>query len=103
MAKYVKCIQGDFGVPLTEGNCYKVINSNKVGHLVQDDEGHLEWWSRDRFGEPYELPEPITFSSQEEFEDAVMAVIMERLEVFSYSTDKWGNELQELCAMRDDK
>ena len=81
MVKYVKCIQVDVGVPLTHGNSYKIVNSDKVSYLIQDDGGDLEWWNKYRFEEPYELPESITFASQEEFENAVMEVVMKRLEV----------------------
>ena len=84
MVKYVKCIQSDLGVPLTEGNCYKIIGSDKVSYFIEDDNGCLEWWTKYRFGEPYELPEPITFASQEEFENAVMAAVLKRLSIHSH-------------------
>lgn len=81
MAKYVKCIQGGLGVPLTAGNCYKVVSDDGYGYLIENDEGLFEWYSEIRFEEPYDLPEAITFSSQQEFEDAVMKVVLERLSV----------------------
>lgn len=104
MSKYVKCVSSSgWSGALTEDSCYKVLSSDGLNYLITSDEGVDIWFECERFEEPYELPEPITFKSQEEFENAVMAVVMGRLEVFSYSTDEWGNELQEKCAMRDDK
>lgn len=83
MAKYVKCIDNS-GIPFTEGNCYAVVNSDRICYLLTDDHGVLHWWNKGMFEEPYEIPEPITFTSQEEFENAVMAAVMKRLCVHSY-------------------
>lgn len=95
MAKYVKCIQSDLGVPLTEGNCYKIIGDDSTGYLIVNDSGSLEWWNKYRFEEPYDLPERITFNSQEEFENAVMEVVLKRLGVQTLTFDKWGRKLTE--------
>lgn len=83
MAKYVKCIDNS-GIPFTEGNCYAIVNSDRICYLLTDDHGVLHWWNKGMFEEPYELPEPITFASQEEFENAVMEVIMKRLCIHSH-------------------
>jgi len=94
MVKYVKCIS-DSGIPFTEGNCYATVNTDKSSYLLTDDYGTLQWWNKTRFAEPYDLPEAITFASQQEFEDAVMKVVLERLAVQTLTFDKFGRKLTE--------
>jgi len=103
MAKYVKCIQSDLGVPLTERNCYKVMGDDKTGYLIEDDSGSLEWWNKYRFEEPYDLPESITFSSQQEFEDAVMKVVLERLRVYEDRETRFGNTRKTFMDIEDEQ
>jgi len=101
MAKYVKCIQSDFGTFLTEGNCYKIINSDSNGYLVYADNNEAIWYRKYRFGEPYELPEPITFASQEEFENAVMEVVLKRLGVYNYTESPTGGGFKDYIYTED--
>jgi hypothetical protein len=108
MAKYVKCIQGDLGVPLTDGNCYRVMGDDNVGYLIEDDSGSLEWWNKYRFEEPYDLPEAITFSSQQEFDNAVMKVVLERLQIQTKQFDLFGRKITDyyntsVCVDSEDK
>lgn len=100
MAKYVKCIDNS-GIPFTEGNCYTVINADIICYLLRDDSGLENWWNKGMFEEPYELPEPITFASQEDFENAVMEVVMKRLNVFfADNSDPWGGK-RNYCHLED--
>lgn len=83
MAKYVRCID-DSGIPFTEGKCYNVENSDVVCHLITDDTGVLGWWNKGMFEEPYDVQEPIVFLTQQDFEDAVIKAVMQRLSVFEW-------------------
>ena len=88
MAKYVKCIENyNLTRYLTIGDCYKILGETSLMYQIQDDKGHEDWYDMRCFEEPYDLPEPITFSSQQEFEDAVMAVIIKRLNVCDYNKE----------------
>ena len=49
--------------------------------IIVDDSGNRAALFEERFEE---LPEPITFASQEEFENAVMEVVMKRLSIHSH-------------------
>jgi hypothetical protein len=80
MTKYVKCVDNT-GIPFTEGNCYAIVNSDRASYLLTDDYGILHWWNKIKFEEPCDLPDAITFSSQQEFEDTVIKVVLERLSV----------------------
>lgn len=85
MAKYVKCIDNyKIHNLLKVGNCYKILFYTDSNYRIVDELGCEDWFNIDYFGEPYELPEPITFASQEDFENAVMAVIMKRLSIHSH-------------------
>ncbi len=98
MAKYVKCIDNSLYTGcITNGASYKVITQcfDTYSYLIVDDYKTERWIALDRFEEPYELPEAITFASQEEFEDAVMEVLLKRLGVQTLTFDKWGRKLTE--------
>lgn len=87
MAKYVKCIDNSLYTGcITNGASYKVITQcfDTYSYLIVDDYKTERWIALDRFEEPCELPEPITFASQEEFDNAVMEVVMKRLCIHSH-------------------
>ena len=100
MAKYVKCIDNS-GILFTEGNCYAVVNSDRICYLLTDDHGVLRWWNKGMFEEPYDLPEPITFASQEDFENAVMAVVLKRLGVYNYTESPRGGGFKDYISTED--
>jgi hypothetical protein len=107
MAKYVKCVQ-DSGIPFAKGNCYAVVNSDKSSYLLKNDYGVLQWWSKTGFEDQYDLPEPITFSSQQEFEDAVMKVVLERLQIQTTQFNLFGRKVGDYyntsaCFDKEDK
>ena len=82
MAKYVKCIDNDkYTGCITNGVSYKVLeyNLNREEYLIIDDYQKERWLVAERFEDSY-----ITFTSQEEFENAVMEVIMKRLSIHSH-------------------
>jgi hypothetical protein len=101
MAKYVKCIDNS-GIPFTEGNCYTIVNSDRSSYLLTDDYGVLHWRNKVKFEEPYDLPDTITFPSQQEFEDAVMKVVIERLRVYNYVESPTGGGREEYLNIKDD-
>ena len=84
MSKYVRCIESDLGVPLTEGFCYKILDSNRLSYLLEGDDGKRDYYRKARFEEPYDVQEPIIFLTQQDFEDAVMKTVMQRLSVFEW-------------------
>lgn len=102
MAKYVKCVEGDVGVHLTLGSCYRVFKQDRFGYLIENDNEVFEWFCADRFTEPYDLPASFTFSSQQEFEDAVMKVVLERLRVYNYIESPTGSGREEYLNIKDD-
>ena len=72
---------------ITKGNVYQE-SRNYTGfqdccHIIGDD-GFEQTLFKERFEVIEELPETITFASQEDFENAVMAVVMERLSIHSH-------------------
>ena len=69
---------------ITRGKIYEESESyigNQGCIIIINDSGVRDTLFEERFEE---LPEPITFTSQEEFENAVMAVVMERLSIHSH-------------------
>lgn len=85
MSKYVRCIDNEANsVYLTTGNSYKIIGSSEYGYDIQNDKGYILCYRHWRFDEPYDLPEPIVFLTQQDFEDAVMKTVMQRLSVFEW-------------------
>lgn len=87
MAKYVKCIDNSLYTGcITNGASYKIISlcGDTRAYLIVDDYRAERWVPEENFEEPYELPESITFASQEEFENAVMAVVMKRISIQSH-------------------
>jgi hypothetical protein len=91
MAKYVKCVDNDLNyIPLTIGSVYKVIDFDSASYMIEDDTKCVEWWNNYRFEE---LPEAVTFSSQQEFEDAVMKVVLERLQIQTRQFDLFGRKI----------
>ena len=88
MAKYVKCIDDrDLKSFIKEGNTYRILEDVRNKYKIIDDYGSKNYFNKWLFEEPYELPEPITFASQEDFENAVMEVVIKRLNVCDYSKD----------------
>lgn len=72
---------------ITKGSVYQE-SRNYTGfqdcyHIIGDD-GFEQTLFKERFELIDELPEPITFASQEEFENAVMEVVMKRLSIHSH-------------------
>ena len=72
---------------ITKGNVYqesrKYTGFQDCCHIIGDD-GFEEILFKERFEVIEELPESITFASQEDFENAVMAVVMKRLCIHSH-------------------
>ncbi len=92
MAKYVKCIDSSgWDGDLTSDNSYKVLHNDGLNYMIRSDEGVNRWFEHTRFEESYEIPDMIVFSSQQEFEDAVMAVVMKRLGV---ERGRWINDFE---------
>ncbi len=99
MAKYAKCVCNDcYKGCMTNGASYKIITvcGNTRSYLIADDYKMERWVPEENFEEPYDLLEAITFSSQREFEDAVMNVLKSRLEVF-----EWREGYKEYFHMED--
>jgi hypothetical protein len=98
MAKYVKCVNSSgWSGDLSRASCYKIIHSDGLNYLIKSDSGKNIWFECERFEEPYEIPDMIIFSSQQEFEDAVMKVILERLDVvYAEKITPYGNTKADL-------
>lgn len=76
----VKCI--DSGIQkITIGRIYEVRCEDGTAFNITDDDGNNVWLSDTRFED---VPDTITFASQEEFENAVMAAVMKRLSIHSH-------------------
>ena len=76
----VKCI--DSGIhKITNGRIYEVRCEDGTAFNITDDEGNNVWLSDTRFED---VPDTVTFTSQEDFENAVMAVVMKRLCIHSH-------------------
>lgn len=84
MAKYVKCVANNTAeLNLTKDKTYKLLDSSSDDFCkwaVKNDLGDIVWYSRGGFVEDVEG----VYRSQEEFEDAVMKVVLERLRVYKY-------------------
>lgn len=86
MAKYVRCIDDfEVGHCISIGTVYEIIGEDffnwKIG---SDDNKNTNYFSKQRFEKPYEVQEPIVFLTQQDFEDAVMKTVMQRLSVFEW-------------------
>lgn len=87
----VKCI--DSGIhKITNGRVYEVRCEDGTAFNITDDESNNVWLSDTRFED---VPDTITFASQEEFENAVMEVVLKRLGVQTLTFDKWGRKFTE--------
>jgi hypothetical protein len=96
MAKYVKCICNDcYKGCMTNGTSYKTIAvcGDTRSYLIVDDYKTERWVPEENFEESYDVPETITFSSQQEFEDAVMKVVLERLQIQTKQFDLFGRKI----------
>lgn len=70
---------------ITRGKIYEESESytgNQGCIIIINDSGVRDALFEERFEE---LPEPITFASQEAFENAVMDVVLKRLGVYNYT------------------
>lgn len=104
MAKYVKCVDNSLYTGcITSGACYKVITQcyDTGAYLIVDDYREERWVPEENFEEPYELPDTITFASQEDFENAVMGVVFKRLGVYNYTESPTGGYSKNYISTED--
>lgn len=88
MAKYVQCIDNaDVTHCLSVGRVYKVVNEDSVNWQIEsDDNKYTNYFAKSRFVTDYETSEAIVFTSKKEFDNAVMAVVLERLKVYNHGS-----------------
>ena len=93
MAKYVKCTNNiDVENYIEVGKEYKLLEVAVDGSYLIES-GHGTYWflpSRFDSDKINSEGEPITFTSQEDFENAVMEVVLKRLGVYNYTESPTG-------------
>lgn len=78
-----KCVDSGGIHRITNGKIYEVLCEDGTAFNITDDNDNNVWLSDTRFED---VPDTITFTSQEEFENAVMAAVMKRLSIHSHET-----------------